>query len=207
LKKIVIVDYKLGNTLSLQRALSYLNFKSEITNDKKKILDADKVILPGVGAFPVAMNYLESFDLVNPLKEFSKKGNDMLGICLGMQLLMNSSNEFGYTKGLGLINGDVDIICNNENKTAMKLPSIGWYGLRKKKNDLIFSDIPQAHWFYFVHSYKVNCSSEENILATYNYSNTEIIAAVRDKNILGVQFHPENSGKEGLKVLNNFCNA
>jgi glutamine amidotransferase len=207
LKKIVIIDYKLGNTLSLQRALSYLNFKSEITNDKKKILDADKIILPGVGAFPVAMAYLESFDLVFAIREFAKKGNDILGICLGMQLLMNNSDEFGYTKGLGLIDGNVDIISKNESKSIVKLPNIGWYELRKKKNDLIFNDVPPSHWFYFVHSFKVNCSSEEHILAKYSYSNIEIIAAIRDKNILGVQFHPENSGKEGLKILNNFCNA
>lgn len=207
MRKIVIVDYKLGNTLSLQRALSYLNFESEITNDKKKILDADKVILPGVGAFPVAMNCLETLDLVKIIKEFAKKGNDILGICLGMQLLMNSSNEFGHTKGLGLIDGTVDIISKNEIKSIMKLPSIGWYELIKKKNDLIFNDIPSSHWFYFVHSYKVISTNEEQILAKYSYSNIEIIAAIRNKNILGVQFHPENSGKEGLKVLNNFCNA
>ena len=129
------------------------------------------------------------------------------GLLIGMQLLMNNSDEFGYTKGLGLIDGNVDIISKNESKSIVKLPNIGWYELRKKKNDLIFNDVPPSHWFYFVHSFKVNCSSEEHILANYSYSNIEIIAAIRDKNILGVQFHPENSGKEGLKILNNFCNA
>ena len=207
MRKILIIDYKLGNTLSLQRALSYLNFRSEVTNDKKKILKADKIILPGVGAFPVAMGYLESFDLVNVIKEFAKKGNDILGICLGMQLLMNSSDELRHTKGLALVDGNVDIISKNKKKPIIKLPSIGWYKLKKKKNDIIFYQVPSSHWFYFVHSYKVNCINEEHILARYNYSNIEIIAAIRNKNIIGVQFHPENSGKEGLKVLHNFCNA
>lgn len=205
MKKIVIIDYKLGNTLSLQRALSYLNFKSEVTNDKKKILKADKIILPGVGAFPMAMNYLKLFDLIDVLKEFVKKGNDILGICLGMQLLMNSSDEFQYTKGLSLIEGTVEII--SKKKPIVKLPSIGWFELKKEKNDVIFKGVHDSHWFYFVHSYKVNCIDKNLILAKYNYGNIEIIAAIRDKNIFGVQFHPENSGIEGLKVLNNFCNA
>ncbi len=184
MKKIVIIDYKLGNTLSLQRALSYLNFKSEVTNDKKKILEADKIILPGVGAFPTAMNYLKLFDLIDVLKEFVKKGNDILGICLGMQLLMNSSDEFQYTKGLSLIEGTVEII--SKKKPIVKLPSIGWFEIKKEKNRIICK-ITGYHRCYVVHSYKVNCIDKNLILAKYNYGNIEIIAAIRDKNIFGVQ--------------------
>jgi imidazole glycerol-phosphate synthase subunit HisH len=203
-KEIVIVDYNLGNITSIQRALSYLGYKSLITNDPEKIARSEKIILPGVGAFPTAMKYLQKYNLVEALNETVKKGNHILGICLGMQLLMQSSNEFIKTKGLSFINGEV-ISINDMLKDKTKLPCIGWYKLNKTKKNAILEKIHENQWFYFVHSYMVNCKEKKDILADYSINNFSITAIIKKENITGLQFHPENSGLEGLKFFDNFC--
>lgn len=204
MKEVLIVDYNLGNIKSLQSALSFLGYSSVISNDPNKILKARKIILPGVGAFPTAIQYLNKYNLLEALKESAIIGNDILGICLGMQLFMNTSYEFLKTKGLGFIDGDVVSINANRNN-LMKLPSIGWYKLVKKKEDNIFKQISNDQWLYFVHSFMVRCKNLEDIMASYKLGNVEITCVIKKNNITGFQFHPENSGIEGLTFLKNFC--
>ena len=204
MKEVLIVDYNLGNIKSLQSALSFLGYSSVISNDPSKILKARKIILPGVGAFPTAIQYLNKYNLLEALKESAKIGNDILGICLGMQLFMNTSYEFLETKGLGFIDGDVVSINTNGNN-LMKLPSIGWYKLVKKKEDIIFRQISNDQWLYFVHSFMVRCKNLEDIMASYKLGTVEITSVIKKNNITGFQFHPENSGIEGLTFLKNFC--
>lgn len=206
--KIIIINYKLGNLLSLQRALKYIGFDSEISNDSAKILKADKIILPGVGSFPTAVSYLKEFELINTIKDFSKSGKYILGICLGMQLLANYSNEFKLTEGLGLIDGKVELISNKTNYKNFKLPSIGWYNIKIFKKDKIFYNIDHnKNWFYFVHSYCFVPKARSEILAEYKYNGTDLVAAIKKNNIYGFQFHPENSAMMGLEILKNFCHA
>lgn len=204
MKEVLIVDYNLGNIKSLQSALSFLGYSSVISNDPSKILKARKIILPGVGAFPTAIQYLNKYNLLEALKESAIIGNDILGICLGMQLFMNTSYEFLETKGLGFIDGDVVSINTNGNN-LMKLPSIGWYKLVKKKEDNIFKQISNDQWLYFVHSFMVRCKNLEDIMASYKLGTVEITCVIKKNNITGFQFHPENSGIEGLTFLKNFC--
>ena len=204
MKEIVIVDYNLGNITSIQRALNFLGYKSIISNDPKKIMTATKIILPGVGAFPTAMKYLKQFNLIEALNEASIKGNHILGICLGMQLFMDSSNEFSKTEGLSFIEGNV-ISINEKFEERIKLPSIGWQKLHTKKKDKIMNKIKNDQWFYFVHSYMVNCKNDQNVIANYKLNDNLITAIIKKDNITGLQFHPENSGKEGLLFLKNFC--
>jgi imidazole glycerol-phosphate synthase subunit HisH len=205
-KEIVIVDYNLGNITSIQRALSYLGYKSLITSNPEKIIKSEKIILPGVGAFPTAMRFLKEYNLIEALNETVKKGNDILGICLGMQLLMRSSNEFIKTKGLSFISGEV-VSINDVLKNKTKLPFIGWYKLNVNKKEGILKKINENQWFYFVHSYMVQCEDKANIYADYSINNSPITAIIKKDNITGLQFHPENSGLEGLKLFDNFCRS
>lgn len=204
MKEIAIVDYNLGNITSIQRALSFLGYKSSITNDPEKILNSRKIILPGVGAFPTAMKFLKKYNLIEAIYESVKKGNDILGICLGMQLLMQNGHEFEKTQGLSFIDGEVVSINNLLNK-KIKLPCIGWYQINKLKQDNIIKNITKDQWFYFVHSFMVQCKNKENIIADYNINNISISAVIKKDNVTGLQFHPENSGLEGLRFFTNFC--
>lgn len=205
MKEISIVDYNLGNITSIQRALSFLGYKSVITNDPEKILRSNKIILPGVGAFPTAMQYLKKYNLIDAINETVKKGNDILGICLGMQLLMQFSDEFKKTEGLSFIDGEVNSI-NDMFSNKIKLPCIGWYRLNKVRDDNLLKNIDNDQWYYFVHSFMVNCKNKKNVIADYSISNVAITAIIKKNNVIGLQFHPENSGKEGLKFFTNFCN-
>ncbi len=199
------MDYNLGNITSIQRALSFLGYKSVITNDPEKILRSNKIILPGVGAFPTAMQYLKKYNLIDAINETVKKGNDILGICLGMQLLMQFSDEFKKTEGLSFIDGEVNSI-NDMFSNKIKLPCIGWYRLNKVRDDNLLKNIDNDQWYYFVHSFMVNCKNKKNVIADYSISNVAITAIIKKNNVIGLQFHPENSGKEGLKFFTNFCN-
>jgi glutamine amidotransferase len=204
MKEIAIVDYNLGNITSIKRALAFLGYKSFITNDPEKILKSPKIILPGVGAFPTAMKYLKEYNLIEAINETQKKGNDILGICLGMQLLMQFGNEFKKTKGLSLIEGEV-LSINNIVKKKIKLPCIGWYKLNKNRENEVLKNINNDQWFYFVHSFMVSCKNKQNVIADYTINNISITAIVKKDNVTGLQFHPENSGLEGLKFFTNFC--
>ena len=209
MKKIAIIDYGCGNILNLARAIKFLGYKVEITSDKKTILDSSHVILPGVGAFGNAIKQLEKYNLRNIILEYTKSNKPLLGICLGMQILLTSSQEFGAHEGLDLINGKVIKISNKKNK-AIKIPHIGWneiYPTKDKKkweNKILKNDLIGKS-FYFVHSFVSITKNLNSTIAICDYSGISIPAVISKNNIFGCQFHPEKSGENGLNVLKNFC--
>lgn len=190
-----IVDYDTGNTQNLKKALDYLNIENQLTADEQTILDAQAVILPGVGAFKPAMQALEDRNLVAVLQQVKKNRTPILGICLGMQLLFESSEEYGYTKGLGLIKGNVKAIP----KRQLKIPQMGW----NQNQTFIKTSFPiDQQYTYFVHSYYADCPLE-NIVAGVDYGQL-IPSLVQNNRVIGMQFHPEKSGRVGLNLLKNF---
>lgn len=197
MKKIIIIDYKISNMFSIENALRSLGYQTIVSNDKKILLDSDIAILPGVGAFPEAMKKLHHFDLVEPLKEFVQKKKILIGICLGMHLLFDYSDEFEHTSGLGLIKGEVMKINNLNDKII--IPHMGWNNLIINDN-LFFKDFDNKK-FYFVHSYFVNNYNNQDIVSLTNYFDIKIPSIIAKKNILTFQFHPEKSGKSGLSLL------
>ena len=195
---IAIINYKMGNLGSVKNALDSLNIESVITDDVNVIKACDKLILPGVGAFKEAMQNLKSLNLSYCIKEEVKKGKPILGICLGMQLLFSSSEEYGLTEGLNLLEGK--IIHFKEN--GLKIPHMGWNNLTIPSNSKIFKGLTNPY-VYFVHSYHLVTDNKDYLLTktTYGY---EFSCAVEYKNIYATQFHPEKSGDVGLKILKNF---
>jgi glutamine amidotransferase len=190
-----IVDYDTGNTQNLKKALDYLQIENQLTADPATILQAEAVILPGVGAFKPAMQALEDRNLVSVLKQVKEKQIPMLGICLGMQLLFESSEEYGFTKGLGFIKGQVKAIP----KRQLKIPQMGW----NQNQTFIQTSFPiDQRYTYFVHSYYADCSLE-NIVAGVDYGQL-IPSLVQNGKVIGMQFHPEKSGQVGLDLLKNF---
>ena len=197
----VIIDYGVGNLFSLKSSFLSIGKKAEVTSDIKKIENADRIILPGVGAFSDAAAKLKSTGLDKVIINAAVSGTPVLGICLGMQMLFEKSYEYGEHKGLSLIKGEVSPIDDLGGK--LKIPHIGWNALHFKKTHPLFKYLSDGDYVYFVHSFAgVNC--EESVIATTEYGK-EITAAVGDKNVLGCQFHPEKSGEIGLKILKAFC--
>ena len=202
--KVAIIDYSIGNVQSIFNALSCDDIKIAITSDKNQILDSDAVILPGVGAFKRAMQELKKRDLPNILSDFIRTGRPVLGICLGMQLLMETSQEFGTSNGLGLIDGKVVKFSEN---TEAKLPHVSWNSLTKGSTDWesgLLDGISEEDDFYFVHSFICQPNDSENTIAYSSYGGQKFCAVIQKDNIYGCQFHPEKSSKMGLKILNNF---
>ena len=196
---IAIIDYGAGNIFSVKNALDHLGIESELTNDKSKLEQADALILPGVGAFPAAMQKLNESGLVETIKEQSQK-KPFLGICLGMQLLFEKSFEFGEQEGLSLINGYVDKI----EEPDLVIPHMGWNKLEYNGECKLLEGLGDNEYVYFVHSYKAFCG-DENLFAYCEYGH-KVPAVVGDgKYVYGCQFHPEKSGKTGLKILENFA--
>ena len=209
MKRITIIDYECGNILNLTRAIKFLDYEVEITRDNKKIINSSHVILPGVGAFGNAMKQIERYDLHSAILEYAKLNKPLLGICLGMQILLTASYEFGFHKGLGLIEGKVIKISNNKNK-EIKIPHIGWNELypsndKKAWNNKILRNSLIGKSFYFVHSFVCLTKNPETTIAVCNYSDISIPAVVATGNIFGCQFHPEKSADSGLSFLKNFC--
>ncbi len=200
---IAIIDYGVGNLFSLKSSLLAIGQQAIVTNDINEIEKAEKLILPGVGAFEDAINKLKASGLDQVILEQAKSGKPLLGICLGMQLLLERSYEFGCFEGLGLIKGEV-IPLKGFIKDSLKVPHIGYNGLHFPKNkSKLFEGIEENDCVYFVHSYFAsNC--DDAILATTEYDQM-ITAAIGKDNVYGCQFHPEKSGKVGLKILTNFC--
>ncbi|MCG6167604.1 imidazole glycerol phosphate synthase subunit HisH [Leptospira sp. FAT2] len=210
--KISIIDYGLGNLFSVQQACEHVGLRTHITHDKKFILSSDAVILPGVGAFGDAMKNLTSLGLVDSIREFAESGKPLLGICLGMQLLFSKSWEFGFHEGLKIISGEVVRIPNETNgKGKLRIPHISW--------SKIFDNKPVSNWIhtplhevalnsfmYFVHSFYVKPDCSENILCLTDYEGFEFCSGVKKGNVYAFQFHPEKSGKIGLKIYENFKN-
>lgn len=202
---IAIVDYGVGNIFSLYSSFKYIGAEVVLTSDPEKIKKADKIILPGVGAFADAAKKLRESGLADVVVEEVKNGKPLLGICLGMQMLFERSFEYGEHKGLGLIKGDI-VSMEGVVPANYKIPHIGWNGLHfpadKPKNEL-FKYIEENDCVYFVHSYfGTNC--DESVISTTEYG-AELTAAVAYKNVYGAQFHPEKSGDVGMKILKAFC--
>lgn len=196
---IAIIDYGAGNLFSVKNALNFIGAESVITKDVKEIENADKLILPGVGAFPDAMKMLEQTELVPIILEQVKR-KPLLGICLGMQLLFEKGFEYGICKGLGLIKGTVELIPD----TGLLIPQIGWNALDFNVSSPLLDGITKGSYVYFVHSYMARCSSSN--VACYCDYGVKVPALVQNENVFGAQFHPEKSGEVGLKILKNFVN-
>ena len=199
---VAIIDYGVGNLFSLKSSLDKIGVQSVITGDKKEISEADRIILPGVGAFGDAVNKLKDSGLFEFIKDEAKRKKPIMGICLGMQLLFDKSYEYGEYDGLGLISGEIkpirDIIPD-----SLKIPHIGWNSLKLNGVSPIFKYINDGDFVYFVHSfYGAQC---ENSLIAYTDYGAKITAAVGKDNVFGCQFHPEKSGDVGLKILKAFC--
>ena len=204
---IVIIDYGVGNILSIKNAVSFNGFNTIVTSDPEKIKKASHIILPGVGAYPSAINKLKKMNLVDSIKEAKENNSYILGICLGMQLLFSSSEEFEFTEGLDLIKGDIIKLKSKNKNSNLKLPNIGWRSLEKgfqKQNLSILKDVPSDSKFYFVHSFALENYKEEISVINTKYMNIKFPAVVNFKNIFGCQFHPEKSRLQGLKIIKNF---
>ena len=197
---IAIIDYDAGNIKSVEKALLHLGEEVIITRDREQILNSDKVILPGVGAFGDAMEKLRSYGLDKVIYEVVERKIPFLGICLGLQLLFEKSDETPGVKGLGILPGEILRIPDKE---GIKIPHMGWNSVKIKENARIFKDVPQDSYVYFVHSYYLKAGREEDVAATTEYS-TLIHAAVEHGNVFACQFHPEKSSEIGLKILKNF---
>lgn len=199
---IAVIDYGVGNLFSLCSSLKSLGADVIVTGDAEIIKKADKLILPGVGAFRDAADKLKNLGLDRVICDLVKGGKPILGICLGMQMLFEKSYEYGCHKGLGLIKGEV-VAMEGDIPGELKIPHIGWNALNIKNNNPLFKYIKNGDCVYFVHSYyATNCS--ESIIATAEYGK-EITAAVAKDNVFGCQFHPEKSGETGLSILRAFC--
>jgi len=197
---IAVIDYGAGNLMSVKKALDFIGAKNEITMDRNKIKSASHIILPGVGSFGDAMASMEKRELVDTVKNEAVSGKPFLGICLGLQLLFEKSEESPEIKGLGLLNGKISSIPRDR---GLKVPHIGWNSVSVQKKDGIFKDIPDESYFYFVHSYYLNGADENDVAGTAVYG-VDIECAVQHENLCAVQFHPEKSGEIGLKLLKNF---
>ena len=195
---IAIIDYHVGNLGSVTNAFRRLGMDVEVTRDHEIIRQADGIVLPGVGSFPVAMKHLAQYNLIDVLNEVKDKGTPILGICLGMQILFETGYEFGVTKGLGFLKGTVEYMQVDE-----KLPHMGWNQLVFNQNHAILSYIDEGDYVYFVHSYAANCPDDE-LIAYCEYGGMKVPAIVGCDHVLGCQFHPEKSGEVGKLILKAF---
>ena len=211
-KELTIIDYGLGNLLSLKRAFEFIGASVIITNEPKLIANSSRVVLPGVGAFGTAMNFIKDLKVEESIISIAKKEIPFLGICLGMQLLFTESKEFKITKGLNLMEGKViPIPINSVEGKRLTLPHIGWNSLLPSNNidnwkDTILEDNNFNDEVYFVHSFMAKPNQSETKVAECIYGGHKITAVVKKNNIVGCQFHPEKSGEIGLKILKNFIN-
>ena len=196
-----IIDYDAGNIRSVEKALSYLGEKTVVSRNPETLKNADKVILPGVGSFWQAMENLHRYELVPVIRDMIEDGKPFLGICLGLQLLFESSEESPGAEGLGILKGKILKIPSSP---GLKIPHMGWNSLQLQNNGRLFRNIPQDTYVYFVHSYYLQAQEPEIVKAVTGYG-TEIHASVEKDNVFACQFHPEKSGKYGLEILKNFA--
>lgn len=198
---IAIIDYDAGNLKSVEKALIHLGEETVVSRDRETILGADKVILPGVGSFGDAMGKLQEYGLDTVIHEVVEKGTPFLGICLGLQLLFERSDESPGAKGLGVLKGEILRIPDH---AGLKIPHMGWNSLNLKNGGRLFEGLPEHSYVYFVHSYYLKAEEPEIVKASTWYS-TEIHASVEKGNVFACQFHPEKSSDIGLQILKNFA--
>ena len=198
---VAIIDYDAGNIRSVEKALQFLGEEVIVTSDRDEILSADKAILPGVGSFGDAMDSMTKKGLVDTVKQNALSGKPFLGICLGLQLLFEESEESPGVKGLGIFKGKIKKFSPD---MGLKIPHIGWNSLEIKQKDTLFKDIPENSYVYFVHSYYLHAEDENEIATVTNYG-IDFHSAVGKDNIFATQFHPEKSGDVGLQILRNFA--
>lgn len=216
MQKVVIVDYEVGNLFNVQQAVEHFGIKPIVSGNPADIDSADRVILPGVGAFNVAMEKLRTKKLAEKICDYAFQGKHLLGICLGMQLLMSESEEFGFCKGLDIIKGNVKCFTKKPNDN-LKIPQYGWNTIEPKnyepssQNDRwdtsILKNIKYNSSLFFVHSYFVNVVDDSNTFAVTKYGHDVFTSVVKNVNVVGCQFHPERSGRVGLSIINNFLIA
>ncbi len=208
--RVAIVDYGLGNLFSINQACLHVGLETIITSDLNEIKSAGAMILPGVGAFGDAMNYLKRTELIEPIKEFVKTGKPFLGICLGMQLMFTESEEFGSNEGLNLIKGKIIKFPSfDTHDEVVKVPQIQWNKIIKNTdiiwNESVLNGIPENSYMHFVHSFYAKPDNENHVLTYTEYANINYASAVTKDNITGFQFHPEKSGELGLKIYENWA--
>lgn len=205
------MDYGLGNLFSIKHACKRVGMQPIITSTREEILNADAVILPGVGAFGDAMSSLKKLDLIEPLEEVVASYKPLIGICLGMQLLLSQSYEFGIHEGLGFVDGSVFKIENHYKHNKLKVPHVGWNRIFRNNfhnddlSNLLFKGINDGEFMYFVHSFYVIPKDLEIILTTSHYGDIEFCSSLRYRNIFAFQFHPERSGLAGLEIYKNLA--
>ena len=198
---IAIIDYDAGNIKSVEKAFQYIGEDTVVSRDKDVILSADKVVLPGVGSFGDAMEKLRDYDLIDTINKVVENNTPFLGICLGLQLLFESSDETPGVEGLGILKGEILRIPET---FGLKIPHMGWNSLHLQNNGRLFQGIPEDTYVYFVHSYYLHAEEPEIVKAVTDYSTT-IHASVEKGNVFACQFHPEKSSRYGLKILENFA--
>lgn len=197
---IAIIDYDAGNIKSVEKAVQYLGKEVSVTRDPEEILRADHVILPGVGSFGDAMQKLHDYQLINVIQQVVASGTPFLGICLGLQLLFDESEESPGVKGLGILPGKIVKIPDTN---GLKVPQIGWNSLRYPSEGKLFRDVKEGSYVYFVHSYYLQADEKEIVKAVTEYG-VEVEASVEKGNVFACQFHPEKSSDAGLRILQNF---
>lgn len=200
---VAIIDYGAGNLQSVKKALDFLGYESEITMDREKILSASHVILPGVGSFGDAMASIRERGLEDTIKQAASGEKHFLGICLGLQLMFEKSDETPGVEGLGIFKGDIVKI---PSENGLKVPHMGWNSINLKQTDGIFSGIRDGSYFYFVHSYYLKNAEPDVVAATAQYG-VEIECAIQKGKVCATQFHPEKSSETGLRLLKNFMEA
>jgi imidazole glycerol-phosphate synthase subunit HisH len=200
--RIAIADYGMGNLRSVEKALEHVGVEPVLTGDPERIRSADAVVLPGVGAFPKAMQRIRELGLGEAIRERAEAGVPVLGICLGLQLLFESSTELGGDDGLGLVPGHVDKL----DSPGLKLPQIGWNEVAWRRESALTEGLPERTAMYHVHTYAPRPRDPDDVLGTATYG-TEFVTAVERGNVAGVQFHPEKSGPHGLRLLAGFARS
>tara|TARA_Y100000816_G_scaffold287540_1_gene270466 strand:+ start:647 stop:1297 length:651 start_codon:yes stop_codon:yes gene_type:complete len=213
LEKIIIINTGSSNILSLKRAVEEFNKNVIVSDDPQTILSANKIFFPGVGAFKKVMEYIEKKKLNETIERVKEKKIPLFGICLGLQLFFDESEEFGPAKGLSLIKGNVKNLPKYSKKNEkLKVPNMGWFKLVLKKEFKsktfykFINSLNEKDFYYFVHSYFVKPNDATSVVATYDFGGHQIPAIVSKDNLIGCQFHPEKSGKKGLELISNFLN-